>query len=104
MEQLERIREMEERMVRAGEAVSALSRALEAYRQVLPDIRILEEYLGGDDWRADFAADEAGLLPPELPRGVLSQDGLYDLLEEHDLLLRRLGEAAEGFPETEAPD
>ncbi|MBK6087256.1 DUF4298 domain-containing protein, partial [Ruminococcus difficilis] len=31
----------------------------------------------------DFAADEAGLLPKGLKRGVLSEDGIYNLLEEY---------------------
>ncbi|MBP5662714.1 MAG: DUF4298 domain-containing protein [Bacteroidales bacterium] len=26
---------------------------------------------------------EAGLLPPDLKRGVLSEDGIYNLLEEY---------------------
>ncbi len=29
-----------------------------------------------------MALDELGLLPEDLKRGVLSQDGLYDLLDE----------------------
>ena len=41
----------------------------------------LETYYTGDDWKRDFADDEAGLLPKEIKRGVLSEDGLYNLLE-----------------------
>ena len=37
----------------------------------------------GDDWKRDFADDEAGRLPNDLKRGVLSEDGIYDLLEEY---------------------
>ena len=33
-------------------------------------------------WLEDYAADERGELPAELKRGVLSQDGLYELLGE----------------------
>ena len=44
-------------------------------------LRQLSEYYGSAAWKRDLAADEAGLLPKELKRGVLSQDGLYDLLE-----------------------
>ena len=29
---------------------------------------------------SDFEADEAGLLPPDLKRGFLSEDGIYNLL------------------------
>ena len=34
-------------------------------------------------WKQDFADDEAGLLPPDLKRGVLSEDGVFDLLDEY---------------------
>jgi len=31
----------------------------------------------------DFAADEAGNLPPDLKRGVLSEDGIWNLLSDY---------------------
>jgi hypothetical protein len=40
----------------------------------------LDVYYRSDDWKQDFADDEAGLLPKNLKRGVLSEDGLYNLL------------------------
>ena len=43
------------------------------------------------DWRADYEADERGEIPPRVKRGVLSQDGLYDLLEKEKELKERLG-------------
>ena len=42
----------------------------------------LEEYYTSGEWREDYEADEAGLFPVDLKRGVLSQDGVYDLLEQ----------------------
>ena len=42
----------------------------------------LSDYYNSDEWKRDFAADEAGLLPKDLKRGVLSEDGIYNLLEE----------------------
>ena len=42
----------------------------------------LAVYYSSDAWKRDYAADEAGLLPKDLKRGVLSEDGLYNLLEE----------------------
>ena len=41
----------------------------------------LEAYYTGPDWKRDYTDDEAGKLPKKLKRGVLSQDGIYDLLE-----------------------
>ncbi len=46
-------------------------------------LRQLADYYESEDWKRDFEADEAGLLPAELKRGVLSEDGVYDLLEEY---------------------
>ena len=42
----------------------------------------LSEYYGSASWKRDFAADEAGLLPQKLKRGVLSEDGIYNLLHQ----------------------
>lgn len=45
-------------------------------------LALLDEYYTSGEWLEDYEADEAGLLPKDMKRGVLSQDGLYDLLEE----------------------
>ena len=44
-------------------------------------LRLLEAYYTSGEWREDYEADEREELPPDLKRGVLSQDALYDLLE-----------------------
>jgi len=44
-------------------------------------LRILSAYYTSGEWREDYEADERGELPPDLKRGVLSQDALYNLLE-----------------------
>lgn len=40
----------------------------------------LNTYYTSGLWLEDYEADERGELPPDLKRGVLSQDALYDLL------------------------
>ena len=42
--------------------------------------RELREYYENGQWLRDYEADERGELPGDLKRGVLSQDGLWDLL------------------------
>ncbi len=51
----------------------------------------LEAYYASRAWKRDFAADEAGRLPKELPRGVLSEDGIDSALA---LFRERLEETA----------
>ena len=45
-------------------------------------LRLLDGYYTSGEWREDYEADERGELPPDLKRGVLSQDALYNLLEK----------------------
>ena len=45
-------------------------------------LRRLSDYYSSLAWKRDYAADEAGLFPKDLKRGVLSEDGIYDLLNE----------------------
>lgn len=73
---------MELRMERAAKAVMELSAALDNYAAVQDDIAALEQYYGSEEWKQDFAADEAGLLPADLKRGVLSEDGIWNLLSD----------------------
>lgn len=87
MQQLERIQAMEQAMQQASAAVAALSGAAEQYRRVLPQLKQLESYYTSDQWQQDFADEEAGKFPADLPRGVLSEDGIYNLLTEHQELL-----------------
>ena len=46
-----------------------------------PSLGELVRYYESGQWLRDYELDEQGLLPPDLKRGVLSQDGIYDLLE-----------------------
>ena len=44
----------------------------------------LTEYYEGGQWLKDYEADEQGLLPKGLKRGILAQDTLYDFLKGNE--------------------
>lgn len=90
MGQIERINQMEQRMERAAAAVMSLSAALDRYEEVQEDILVLKAYYDSDTWKQDFADDEAGKLPADLRRGVLSEDGIWNLLTDARELMERL--------------
>ena len=98
-QQIARIRKMERRLDRALAAVKRLSAALDKWEETQDDIAALNEYYGSGDWRKDFEDDEAGLLPAELKRGVLSEDGIWNLLTDCKELKNRL--AASGASTTD---
>lgn len=90
-QQIARIRAMERRMNRATAVVKRLSVALDKWEDAQVDITALNQYYGSDLWKQDFADDEAGLLPADLKRGVLSEDGIWNLLvdvRELDYLMK----------------
>lgn len=64
---------------------AAASETLFAAREIAD---ALGAYYGSDDWKQDFAADEAGMLPHDLRRGVLSEDGIYNALEAYGEWIR----------------
>ena len=53
----------------------------------------VQEYYDSELWLQDFEADEAGKLPKDLKRGVLSEDAVYDLITDHEHLLERMEKA-----------
>ena len=77
-----RIRRMEfyfDTLRSAAETVPHLLREDDPVRDML---RELVTYYEGGQWLRDYEADEQGLLPKGLKRGVLSQDGVFELLSE----------------------
>lgn len=90
MEQIERIRHYETLLDRIAPVLENLEEALDAFEGIQDDVKELAAYYEDDDWREDFEADEAGKLPADLKRGVLSEDGIYDVLSGHYALTIRL--------------
>ncbi|MBO7668934.1 MAG: DUF4298 domain-containing protein [Firmicutes bacterium] len=82
MKQQERIAYYEELLDRITAANQGLEQALAEFRRTLPALKELDGYYGSPQWRRDLAADEAGKLPQDLKRGVLSEDGAYDALTD----------------------
>ena len=90
MEQIERIQHFEMLLDRVAPVLANLEEALDAFDSIQQDVQELSAYYEDDAWREDFEADEAGRLPLDLKRGVLSEDGIYDVLSEHYALTVRL--------------
>ena len=91
-EQIARIQQMERCLDHASQAVMRLSAALDEYANAQDALSQLGDYYGSDQWKHDFAADLAGLLPPDLKRGVLSEDAVWNLLEDVRDLKERMAD------------
>ena len=90
MEQIERIRCMEQLFDFVSESIMELPTTLDKYDKIQEAIAILSDYYSSYEWKQDYADDEAGLLPKDLKRGVLSEDGIWNLLSDWRLLEKEL--------------
>ena len=90
MKQIQRIERMERNLERAKHALGVLNDALDEYDSVQEALHELDTYYGSDTWKQDFADDEQGRLPKTLKRGVLSEDAIWNVLEDYHNLKERL--------------
>lgn len=103
VDQTARIRHYETLLNEADEALSAYEQSLAGYAAAQKKLRALNDYYGSPAWWEDFNASEAGQLPPGLRCGVLSEDGIYNLLERNRELLEQCREALAPLDGPKAP-
>lgn len=96
-DQIKRIQEMEEHLDRAAAVMKELTTALEHYREAKESFRRVEYYMSSWDWIIDYQDDEEGNLPEDLKRGVLSQDAIYNLLDEEKETMVEMMEMAKDY-------
>ncbi len=86
---IERISMMEDRYDEVIRVLAALEEAVDEYKNYKSELDALKDYMDSGQWKEDFEADEAGLIPADVKRGVLSEDGLYNLLQDAGTILDR---------------
>lgn len=87
MEQVERITYYEKLMTGALEKLAVFERSLDDFIAVQASVSELGTYLRSAQWREDFEDSERGKLSAGLPCGVLSEDGIYNLLDRNKELI-----------------
>ncbi len=83
IKQIERIGRMEQYLERVIHAAKGMNDGLDENEVVQEALRELEEYYGSDTWKQDFEDEEQGKLPKNLKRGVLSEDAIWNVLEDY---------------------
>ena len=80
------------------EVQNALAEGVDIEDALLQEkIEILIQYYESEQWKNDYFADERGELPADLKRGVLSEDGVYNLLNDIDSLKKKGWENDESY-------
>ena len=90
MKQIDRISKMEKCYEESYEAIKKMLMALDEYEKIQKSYAQLADYYGSTLWMKDYEDDEAGKLPKDLKRGVLSEDLVYDLIQDNHEITTRL--------------
>ena len=90
---IERISLMEDRYDEVTRVLAGLEEAVAEYEDFKDELEVLKDYMDSGEWKEDYEADEAGLVPSDLKRGVLSEDGLYNLLHDAEEIVARARKA-----------
>lgn len=81
-EAVERIRQMEQYFDLLQNVAYENPSALREDASVKAALQALIRYYENGQWLQDYELDEMGVLPADLKRGVLSQDGVYHFLAQ----------------------
>lgn len=81
-ENIIRIQKMEQYFDEVTEAVNSNPNLIQNDVKIQEKLQELIDYYESDLWLQDYECDERGELPNDLKRGILSEDGLYNLLCE----------------------
>ena len=92
-----RINRMSEAFDSLCAASSAFTENAEELENIAGEVDLLKDYLVSGDWIKDFEADERGELGPDVNRSVLSEDGLYDLMNELEDLMHTFERITDRF-------
>lgn len=79
---IQRIKDFEYKFNEVSRVLAALEKAMDEWAEVKGWLEELREYQESGPWQKDFEADERGEIPADIERGVLSEDGLWNLLEK----------------------
>lgn len=96
MEQYDHIVEMETILVREEERLKEMNALLDQIAAGCGEYQSLIEYYSSEQRNQDLADDAKGLIPEDLKRGVLSEDGIFDLIGDYrDTAFRMLETAVQ---------
>jgi len=84
------IYQMEAILDTAKQKMYALEQRIADYKEYQTKIQELEAYYTSRQWKDDFAMDEEGKFPKKLKKGVLSEDGIYNMLERNKEIMKIL--------------
>lgn len=91
-DRIKRIQAMEVILNELLEVLPKAESAMEEFEQSLPQYKILLEYYQSSDWIEDREADINKEIPQDMNRGVLSEDGIWNLMTDYFEFSKKVSE------------
>ena len=88
------ITEMENILNEYDDKINKMQELLDFFNNNMENYNKLIEYYYSEKRNQDLIDDEKNLIPQDLKRGVLSEDGIYNMLTSHDSLAIEMLETA----------
>ncbi len=86
---IDRISKNEERLNKLLESINKLNNALDEFESNKKDLDLLKKYYGSKNWFKDKELYENGKIK-NIKAGVLSEDAVWNMLDEIDELMNRM--------------
>ncbi len=87
---IERVTKNEERLDKLIELNNELSLSIDKYNSLKKEIAYLKKYYGSSNWLKDKEYYESNNI--KVKAGVLSEDGVWNALEDLDYLIKEMNE------------
>jgi len=82
-ESVKRIEHFEPILDKSKESVDSFKKSLEKFNNQCKNAKELSDYYGSEEWFSDFDAYENGEIDKNIKCGVLSEDEVFDVIEEY---------------------
>lgn len=97
MDKLKKIKQMEVILNKSLVNSQELIKVLKDTQDLVDDLEKLFSYYDSSEWLEHLKVDEMGEIPQTFPRGVLSEDAIYNVLLEYQESVVMMQELAERF-------
>lgn len=79
----ERITKLESILNEGLKQADYLRKVLDSNQEQVSDLKELFSYYGSSEWHEHLDLESQGEISKHLPRGILSEDGIYNLLTDY---------------------
>lgn len=95
---------MEQMLNQSLEQANQLWQVLETAQNQISQLEVLFAYYGSPEWREHFELDKKGQIPMHVPRGEVSEDGIYNVILDYREIVQTMRIIANNIEQAILPE